>query len=159
KGIGNRLRLDALKCIDEQDGALAGREAARHLIIEVYVARRIDKVQLVLLTIVRVVDRNRMHADGNTALPLEVHGVADLVAEFALRDSPGFQQELIGQGALAMIDVGDDAEVSDILRVGHISFLPGCAKRPLRGRSRGENSLQFITYPLGQLDRPARWLL
>ncbi len=47
--IGERLRLDPLARIDHQQRALAGGEAAVHLIGEIDMARRVDQVQLVEL--------------------------------------------------------------------------------------------------------------
>ena len=52
EGVGDRLGLHALEGIDEQDGALAGGEAARHFVVEIDVAGRIDQVQLVGLALV-----------------------------------------------------------------------------------------------------------
>ena len=37
--VGQRLRLDALRRVDDQQRALAGAERARHLVAEVDVAR------------------------------------------------------------------------------------------------------------------------
>ena len=68
-----------------------------------------------------MVDGDGVHLDGDAAFPLQVHAVEDLVAKVALADGPGFEEELVGQGALAVVDVGDDGEVADQLRVGHAS--------------------------------------
>ena len=43
----------------------------------------------------------------------------DSVAELAWRDGPGLEQKLIGQCALPMIDVRNDAEIANKFRVGH----------------------------------------
>ena len=45
--VGQRLRLDALGGVDEQDRALAGGERARDLVSEVHVAGGVDQVQFV----------------------------------------------------------------------------------------------------------------
>ena len=81
EGVGDGLGLHALEGIDEQDGPLAGGQAARHLVAEIDVAGRVDQVQLVLLAVVLVVDRDRVHADGDAAFAFEVHGVEDLGAD------------------------------------------------------------------------------
>ena len=47
-GVGERLRLDALRRVDHQHRALAGRERARDLVGEVDVAGRVDQVQHVV---------------------------------------------------------------------------------------------------------------
>ena len=43
--VGQGLRFDALRRVDEQQGAFARGEAARHLVAEVDVARRVDEIQ------------------------------------------------------------------------------------------------------------------
>ena len=52
-GVGQRLRLDALRRVDEQQRAFAGGQRARHLVREVDVARRVDQIEDVLLAVVR----------------------------------------------------------------------------------------------------------
>ena len=47
--VGEGLGLDALARVDEEDRALAGGEAARHLVAEVDVAGRVDEVEDVVL--------------------------------------------------------------------------------------------------------------
>ena len=49
--VGQRLRLDALGRVDQQDRALAGRQAAGDLIAEVDVAGGVDQVKHVLLVV------------------------------------------------------------------------------------------------------------
>ena len=46
--IRQRLRLDALRRVDDEDRALARGERARHLVREVDVPRRVDEVELVV---------------------------------------------------------------------------------------------------------------
>ena len=46
--VGDRLRLDALRRVDDEQRALAGGEAARHLVVEVDVPGRVDQVELVV---------------------------------------------------------------------------------------------------------------
>ena len=47
-GVGQRLRLDALRRVDQQQRALAGGQRPRHLVREVDVPRRVDQVEDVL---------------------------------------------------------------------------------------------------------------
>ena len=44
-GVGQRLRFDALRGIDEQQRAFARGQRARHLVAEVHVAWRVDQVE------------------------------------------------------------------------------------------------------------------
>ena len=50
-GVGQRLRLDALRGVDQQQRAFAGGQRSRHLVREVDVARRVDQVEDVLLAV------------------------------------------------------------------------------------------------------------
>jgi hypothetical protein len=131
-GVGDGLRLDALGGIDKEDGPLAGGEAAADLVAEIDVPWGIDEIQLVPVALVVVEDRDGMHADRDAALPLEVHGIEHLVAEVAFADGSGLEEELVAECALAMIDVGDDGEIADELRVGH-----GRVSAPPRGSGPG----------------------
>ena len=63
-----------------------------------------------------VIDGDRVHADGDAAFAFEVHGVEELVLEVACGDGAGLEQELVGQRALAVVDMGDDGEVADEAR-------------------------------------------
>ncbi len=49
--IGDRLRLDPLRCVDDQQRAFAGRERARNLVSEIDVSRRVDQIELVDLAV------------------------------------------------------------------------------------------------------------
>ena len=48
-GVGQRLRLDTLRGIDEQQRAFARRQRTRDLVREIDVARRVDQVEHVRL--------------------------------------------------------------------------------------------------------------
>jgi len=50
--VGQRLRLDALRGVDEQDGSLTRRQRAGHFVAEVDVPRGVDQVEHVVPTVV-----------------------------------------------------------------------------------------------------------
>ena len=78
-GVGEGLRLDALRCVDHQQRALAGGQRARDFVAEVDVAGRVDEVELVGFAVVRLVHHaHGVGLDGDAALALEVHGVEHL---------------------------------------------------------------------------------
>ena len=113
-GVGQRLRLDALRGVDQQQRALAGGERPRDLVREVDVSRRVDQVEDVLLAgRRRVVQPDRMRLDGDAALALEIHRVEDLRFHLARLQRAGDLEKAIGQRRLAVIDVRDDREVAD----------------------------------------------
>jgi len=79
------------------------------------VARGVHQVQDISLTILRlVVQADSLGLDGDAALALDVHIVEDLLGHLALGQAAGFLDQTIGQGRLAMVDVGDDGEVADV---------------------------------------------
>ncbi len=56
--------------------------------------------------------------DGDAALALDVHPVEVLGAHIPVRDDTGELQHPVGQRGLAVVDMGDDAEVPNLRRRG-----------------------------------------
>ena len=124
-GIGHRLGLHALGRVHQQDGAFAGRQAAGNLVVKVHVPRRVDQIQLVGLAVERVIDRHGASLDGDSTLALKVHVIKQLLAELALGDRTGLEQQLVGQRALAVVDVSDDRKIADVFGVKDHARNPG----------------------------------
>ena len=77
--VGQGLRLDALGGVDDQQRALAGGEAAAHLIGEIDMAGRVHQVEDVVLPVLRlVIEPDGLRLDGDPALLLELHIVEHL---------------------------------------------------------------------------------
>ena len=87
--------------------------------MEVDVSRRVDQVDFVLLPIDRVVDGDGARFHGDAAFPLDLEIVEDLFAELAHRDRAALQQQLIGERAFAVVDMGDDREVANETLIKH----------------------------------------
>ena len=118
--VGQRLRLDALRGVDDQDGALAGLQRSADLVGEVDVARRVDEVEGVGLAVRGVVlDAHGAGLDGDPLLALEVHRVEHLRRHLALVDRVRRLEQPVGERRLPVVDVRDDAEVADALRGDH----------------------------------------
>src|SRR5882724_2253660 len=129
--VGQGLRLHALGGIDHQQRALAGGQAARHLVGEVDVARRIHEVELVELAVLGGVgEADGLRLDGDAALALDIHGIQHLLAHLARGEAAAGLDQAIGQGRLAMIDMGDDGEVADVGEVGHSGELSALSYQP-----------------------------
>ena len=112
--VGQRLRLDALAGVDDEQRALAGREAARDLVGEVDVARRVHQVQRVDLAVLGLVlQPDGLRLDGDAALSLDIHGIEDLFGHLAVGQRAGRLDEAVGERRLAMVDMGDDREIPD----------------------------------------------
>lgn len=123
--VGHGLGFDALGGIDDEDGAFARGEGAGDLVGEVDVPGRVEEVELVGLPVLGLEGKgDGVGFDGNSFFALEVHGVEVLGLGLALGDRLCFFHEAIGQGRFAMIDVGDDGEVTGEFD-GHGRWLAG----------------------------------
>ena len=72
--VRQRLRLDALRRIDEQQRALAGGQRPRHFVRKIHVPGRVDEIEDVVLAVERrVVQPDGVRLDRDAALALEVH--------------------------------------------------------------------------------------
>ena len=112
-GVRERLRLDALRGVDDEQSAFARLQAARHLVGEVDVAGRVDQVELVALP----GDAHGLRLDRDSTLALEIHRIEQLVAHLARGDRLGELEDAIGERRLAVVDVRDDREVADVFLV------------------------------------------
>src|SRR5256885_13590047 len=75
----------------------------------------VDEVELVRLAVLGAVHQAHSGGlDGDAALALEVHAVEELSLLLPLGQRARRIEEPIREGRLAMIDVGDDAEVADV---------------------------------------------
>ena len=106
------LRLDALGGVDQQHDPFASGEAAAHLVAEVHVAGRVDQVDRVALP----VDADVLRLDRDAPLPLDVHRVQVLVAHVPRAHRTGELEDAVRQRRLAVVDVGHDRKVADLVR-------------------------------------------
>ena len=117
-GIGQRLRLHALRRIDHEDGTVARGKAARNLIVEIHMSRRIDQIENIFLSIVRMVNRTDcLGLDRDTALTLQIHIIQHLILHLSLRQQTGLLDNTIGQSRFAVINMGDNTEISDMILI------------------------------------------
>ena len=78
-GVRERLRLDSLRRVDDQQRAFARGKRTRNFVREIDVPGRVDQIEDVRLAILRlVVEPDRVGLDRDAALALEVHVVEDL---------------------------------------------------------------------------------
>ena len=116
--IGQRLRLDSLRRVDNENRALARRERARDFISEVHVTRRVDEVELVLFAVrTRVAHPHGIELDRDPALALQIERVEHLGLHLPpLKRSRCLDQTVCERG-FSMIDMGDDTEIADVLEL------------------------------------------
>ena len=113
--VGQRLRLHALRRVDEQQRPFTRGQRPRDLVGKIHVARRIDQVQHVLLAVVgRIRQADRVRLDGDATLALEVHAVEHLRLHLARLERASHLEKTVSQRRLAVVDVRDDGEVPDV---------------------------------------------
>ena len=94
--------------------------------------RRVDQVEVVDPPIAcGVLQRRRLRLDRDAALALDVHRVEHLRLHLALAQAPATLNDPIGQRAFAVVDVGNDGEVADVVH-GDC----GATQRSMRGGKR-----------------------
>ena len=79
-------------------------------------SRGVDQVEVIDVSVARLVlQRRGLRLDGDAALALQVHGVEHLLFHLALGQPAAQLDEAIGQRRFAVIDVGDDGKIADVL--------------------------------------------
>ena len=107
------LRLDAGDAVEHGDGAVEHAQRALHLDGEVDVARGVDDVDGVVVPLAG----GRGGRDGDAALLLLLHPVHRGRALVDLTDlvvDAGVEQDPLGRGGLARVDVRHDPDVADL---------------------------------------------
>ena len=100
-----------LHCIHQQQHRIDHGQDALDLAAEVRVPWGIDDVDAV----VAPADRGVLREDGDAALPFDVIGVHDPFHRTeTIAEGPRLLQELVYQGRLAVVDMGDDGDVAQV---------------------------------------------
>jgi len=86
------------------------------------VARSIDKIEIEYLTgSARVGEHHGLALDGNASLPFDIHIIKELVAKLPVINQAGVLNQTVGQGGFPVIDMGNNAEISNLLH-GQFDF-------------------------------------
>ena len=115
--VGQRLRFDALRRVDDQQRALARGEAAADLVGEIDVARRVHQVELVGDAVLGPLEPDGLRLDGDPALALDIHIVEHLRAHLTFGEATGRLDQAVGERRLPMVDMGNNTEISDEIQV------------------------------------------
>ena len=100
--VGDRLRFDALRRVDDEKRPFAGGERTA-----------LEFVRLTVLGL--VLERRGLRLDRDAAFALEVHAVEDLGAHFTVGEPAAALNQAVGERRFAVVDVGDDGKIADIL--------------------------------------------
>ena len=133
--VGHGLRLYTLGGIDDDDGPVTSHQGASDLVGKVDVSGCIDEIQLVGVTVFGlVVERHRVALYRDTTLALQFHAVEHLIAKVPIRDRIASLNQPIRERGLAVVNMGDDAEVADVFDGGsRFHAVPSRCARKSRG--------------------------
>ena len=77
-------------------------------------ARGVNQVQVVRLPVIGgIAQAHRPGFDGNAPLPLQVHGIQNLVLHLPAVNGVALLQQPVRQGGLAMVNVGHNGKITD----------------------------------------------
>ena len=112
--VGYGLGLDSLGGVDEEDRPFAGPEGAGDFVGKVHMSGGVDEVEFIGFAVARIVlHPDRVGLDGDAPLPFQIHAVQQLVLQVPRGHRAGDLEKPVRQGGLAVVDMGDDAEISD----------------------------------------------
>src|SRR5687768_9794316 len=127
----SRLRHRSVESVDDEQHSVHHPKSALHLAAEIRMPRRINDVDLGAFP----PHRSVLCEDGYSALALQGIGVHHAVHhDLIFAERSCLAQHLVDERGLAVVDVGDDGDVSDLLRGLH-STEANRAEYPSVGRS------------------------
>jgi hypothetical protein len=99
--------------VHENDGAVHHAQDTLHLAAEIGVAWGVHDIDAGVLPD----DRGRLGQDGNAALLFQVIGIhGALFDALVLAEGAGLLEQLVDEGGLAVVDVGDDGDIAKFHR-------------------------------------------
>ena len=79
-------------------------------------AGRVNQIEFIVLPVMGfIIEPHGGHFDGDAALALDVHRVEKLLLHVPPLDCSRELQQPVGQGGLAVVNMGDDAKIADVL--------------------------------------------
>ena len=120
--IRDRLRLDALRRVDDENRSFACRKGAADLVGEVHMPGRVDEIEFVFLSVVRLVEHaHGMGLDRDAAFLFEIHGVEKLgVDQIARLNGVSRLKQAVRQRGFPVVDVRDDRKVPYPVQICHV---------------------------------------
>ena len=113
--VRQRLRLDALRRVHHQQRAFARRQRTADFVGEVHMAGRVNQVERVGFAVLGgIVHMHRLGLDGDAALAFQLHAVQNLLHHLALLENARRFQNAVSQRGLAMVNMGDNAEIANL---------------------------------------------
>ena len=121
--IGQRLRFDALRGVDEQHGTFACGQCTGDFVGEIDVARSIDHAKCVFGAIKGPRHAHGLRFDGDATLLLDIHAIEEAVTHLLFRYDAAELQNAVRHRRFAVIDMRDDAEIADQRLIGETGLI------------------------------------
>lgn len=87
----------------------------------------IDEIQRIsLIVFARIRQADSLAFYGDAAFAFDVHIVENLIFKIPVQDHPGHLDETVGKRRFSMINMGDNAEISDVFHFMEIKPLKVC---------------------------------
>ena len=132
--------------VHQQDDSVNHLQDALHLAAKVGVARRVYDVDFYIA----VLDGGVLGGNGDAPLPLQVVGVHDPIHHGLIFPvDTGLLQQLVHQGGLAVVHVGDDGDISQLF-IFHAVILLTYGKTTRSPIAHGARRMACIKYCAGQ---------
>ena len=132
--VGKCLGFHSLGRVHNKKGSLACRQGTGHFIGEIHMARRIQKIELVSLSVPGLVENgNGVGLDGDALFPLQIHGVQKLILLLPFGNGIRLFQQPVGKGGLSVVDVSDNGEIASQFN-GHGGLYPSNMSALCAGR-------------------------
>ena len=130
-GIGNGLSFNPLASIHNKQCSFTGSESTGYFVREIDVTRSIDQIKLIGFTISSFVQQsNSCHLDRNSTLPFNIHRIEHLFLGSATNGTTSLYQAIC-EGALTVVDVSDDTEITDMRLIHRRGKGPYILPRPV----------------------------
>ena len=82
----------------------------------------VNEIQVIDITVVGgIVQLDSGGLDGNAPLPLQLHGVQQLLRPDPLVDGVALLQQTVRQGGFAVVNMGNNGKISDLGKFGHMA--------------------------------------
>lgn len=102
-----RLRLDPLRCVDEQNGSFHCSERTRDFVLEIDVSRGIYQIEFISFPM----HPGRRQLDGDPPFLFDIHAVKHLIVIY-FPDCSGDLKHPIRQGGFSVIYMCDDTKIA-----------------------------------------------
>ena len=119
--VRDRLGLNALGGVDQEQHPFAGSEGAGYFIGKIDVAGGVQEIQSVLgAAFAPVGQGDGLAFDRDAPFALDIHVVENLVLKIAGVDHAGILDQPVRQGRLAVVNVGNNTEITNTFHKQYI---------------------------------------